>query len=339
VTDPQSKVFDLLFGRWRSQILYAGVKLGIFDILREEPKEAASIAQELGLDPHLSYRLLRALGSLELLRETEHRRFSLTDAGQLLRSDHPTTLRGIAVLTEGSEHYALWKHLGDMVRDGRQNAFVREFRQMAFDYAAEHPEYARAFDEAMSNHSYLQTDWTLEALKTYDFSKISHICDVGGGQGHLLCSILSKYPLLKGTVLERASVIANRQQLWAIKSNVGGRCEYVAGDMFERIPKADAYLMKMILHDWSDDECARILANIRCAAANASRVFIVEHIIPGPETSHFSKLYDIQMMCWGTGRERTLDEYVGLLRKGGWTYLQTWYPASGMIGVIEGTSA
>lgn len=50
MTESHSKLFDLIFGRWRSQILYAGIKLGIFDTL-EEPKEASAIAQELGLDP------------------------------------------------------------------------------------------------------------------------------------------------------------------------------------------------------------------------------------------------------------------------------------------------
>ena len=67
--DPQEKVLDIIFGRWRSQILYAGVKLGIFDALRNGPNNARAIAHELGLDPHLTYRLMRALGSLDLLVE------------------------------------------------------------------------------------------------------------------------------------------------------------------------------------------------------------------------------------------------------------------------------
>ena len=45
----QDKVLDLIFGRWRSQILYAGVKLGVFEAVREGTKNAATIAQELGL--------------------------------------------------------------------------------------------------------------------------------------------------------------------------------------------------------------------------------------------------------------------------------------------------
>ena len=48
----------------------------------------------------------------------------LTDAGALLREDHPHSLRATALLEEGPEHYALWKHLVDMVRDGRQNGFA-----------------------------------------------------------------------------------------------------------------------------------------------------------------------------------------------------------------------
>ena len=34
---PQDTVLDLLYGRWRSQTLYAGVKLDIFEVVRDEP--------------------------------------------------------------------------------------------------------------------------------------------------------------------------------------------------------------------------------------------------------------------------------------------------------------
>ncbi len=97
----QEKVLDLIFGRWRSQILYAGVKLGIFDALRSGPKPALLIADELSLNPALTYRLLRALGSLELLREDKDRTFSLSESGELLRSDHSQTLRGVTLLEGG----------------------------------------------------------------------------------------------------------------------------------------------------------------------------------------------------------------------------------------------
>src|SRR5215210_464479 len=121
------KVTDIIFGRWKSQILYAGVKLGVFDIASSEPLTQSEIAKKLALDPALLYRLLRALASIGLLKEDRGHRFSITSMGKSLRSDDPQTLRGVALLEEGPEHYAIWKHLTAMVKDGKQDGFVREF--------------------------------------------------------------------------------------------------------------------------------------------------------------------------------------------------------------------
>ncbi len=325
----QAAVLDMIFGRWRSQTLYAGVKLGIFEALARGPRAAAAVADELGLDAALAYRLMRGLASLELLTEDESRGFALTETGELLRNDHPQTLRGVTLLEEGPEHYALWGHLPAMVREGRQNAFVRQFKRMAFEHAAQDPQYGAVFNDAMTSYSSAQTAWTLEALDGYDFSSIGQVCDIGGGQGHLLASLLAKYPQLRGSVFELASVIEDRSRLHA------GRIAYVAGDMFESVPAADAYFMKMILHDWNDEECGRILRTIARAARPGARLFIVEHIIPDAGTPHFAKLFDLHMMCWGTGRERTAAEYGALVQDAGLSYVRTWYPRSRMMGVVE----
>ena len=337
--DPQAAVLDMIFGRWRSQILHAGVRLGIFDTCADVPMAATAIAARLGLDPALCYRLLRALGALGLLSEDSDRGFALSATGTRLRKDHPETLRGVALLEEGPEHYALWKHLPAMVRDGHQNAFTREFNRSAFEHATRDPAYGDVFNEAMSSYSSAQTAWALEALDGFDFASIRHLCDIGGGQGHLLCGFLGKYRNLRGTVLERPSVIEEPGLLWANKLNLADRCASVAGDMFAAVPTADAYLMKMILHDWDDSECRDILRNIARAASPGARVFIIEHIIPDPATPHFAKLFDVHMMCWGTGRERTIAEYAVLLKGAGWRHVRTWFPQSKMMGAVEGILA
>jgi hypothetical protein len=330
------KVVDVIFGRWKSQILYAGVKLGVFDVVNSTPRSAAEIAKELSVDSALSYRLLRALASIGLLREDYNRSFSITSMGELLRSDNPQTLRGVALLEEGPEHYAIWKHLTAMIKDGIQDGFVREFGQRIFDYAAKHPSYAQVFNQAMSSYSANQTRWVLEALDGYDFSGIQHLCDVGGGHGHLICGLLLRHPRLRGTVLEMEKVIQDTTLLWANKMGIAAdRCDYVSGDMFQEVPSADAYFMKMILHDWDDKECLKILSNIQRAAPTDARLFIVEHVIPGPETPHFSKLFDIHMLCALTGKERTEEEYLALLKQAGFKHIRTHAPPSRSIGVIE----
>jgi hypothetical protein len=93
------------------------------------------------------------------------------------------------------------------------------------------------------------------------------------------------------------------------------------------------------LHNWNDAECGQLLATIHRAAPPQGRVFIIEHIVPGPDTPHVAKLFDLHMLILLTGRERTLEEYTRLLADAGWTYRQTWYPASQRLGVVEGVKA
>jgi len=239
-------------------------------------------------------------------------------------------------LEEGHEHYALWKHLHNMIKDGKQNAFPREYGKKLFEFTDSNPPYRKVFDEAMSSYSSIQTTWVSEALDRYDFSNVNCVCDVGGGQGHLLCSLLVKYPHLNGIVLELESAIKNKELLWAGKMGLEDRCKYTAGNMFNEVPAADAYIMKMILHDWSDDECVKILSNIYNASPKKGTVLIAEHLVPRPDIPHFSKIFDIHMMCVATGRERTIDEYAQLLKSAGWKHTNTFHSRSGLMGVVVG---
>src|SRR6516225_1290532 len=115
---PVDQVNDLLAGSWRSQTAYAGATLGVFDHLGPgEAKRAETLAAELDVHPGLLYRLLRALGSLGLLTEDASHRFSITPTGAVLRADHPQSLRDRALLNQGTEHYLIWRHLPDLIRD------------------------------------------------------------------------------------------------------------------------------------------------------------------------------------------------------------------------------
>ena len=334
------KTMEIIFGRWKSQILYTGAKIGLFDYLTTSPKEIGQIAQDLSLNETMAYRILRSIASLGFLKEEKDgRRFSTTTLGEFLRKDHPQTLQGVLLLEEGPEHYQIWKHLPRMIKDGQQNAFISEYGSNLFEYADKNSEYSKVFNNAMSSYSAMHTAMVLEALNGYDFSNISHICEIGGGQGHLLSHLQLRYDNLKGTILELEPVVNNQDSSWPIKMGLQDRCRYIKGDMFEQVPHADLYIMKMILHDWNDDECIKILSNIHKSASDKSKIFIVEHLVPDPAIPHFSKLFDIHMMCATTGRERTIEEYKSILSQSGWRYIQTHYPKSNMIGVIEGTKA
>ena len=162
------EVTDMIFlNKWNSQTLCAGAELGVFDCLRRDATRTASdVAAETGLDPTLLYRLLRALASLGLLNELPGHNFNLTECGAVLRTDAPGSLRYMAILEGGPEHWAIWKHVPAMVRNGRQNAFMREYGEMAFAHARANPDgYGAVFARAMSGFSAIQSAWALEALR------------------------------------------------------------------------------------------------------------------------------------------------------------------------------
>jgi hypothetical protein len=129
--------------------------------------------------------------------------------------------------------------------------------------------------------------------------------------------LLAANPHLEGTLFDLPHVVAAAQA--EIESDgLAGRCRTVAGSFFERIPDgADVYFLAQILHDWHDDDALRILQCIRRAIPDEGRLLLVELVVPDDDLPHPSKLLDLQMLVLLGGRERTLDEWRGLLAGGG----------------------
>jgi hypothetical protein len=83
------------------------------------------------------------------------------------------------------------------------------------------------------------------------------------------------------------------------------------------MPKADAYLLMNIIHDWPDAESIKILSAIRRAMPVDARVLIIETVVPHTPGPHLSKELDIIMMAIPGGMERTREEYAALASKCG----------------------
>jgi hypothetical protein len=91
-----------------------------------------------------------------------------------------------------------------------------------------------------------------------------------------------------------------------------------AGDIFKHeLPVCDAYLIKHVIHDWSDEEATEILKAIRRAASEDSKILLIELLIPDDGKPSWTMLIDILMLANLTGRERTRDEYNQLLAAAG----------------------
>ena len=93
-----------------------------------------------------------------------------------------------------------------------------------------------------------------------------------------------------------------------------GRFQALEEDLFTEVPRADIYILKLILHDWPEEQCLTILRNIRRSMAPESRLFIVEELLDDTTPAAIAAYLDLTMLTALGGRERTFKEYCALLR-------------------------
>jgi hypothetical protein len=86
-----------------------------------------------------------------------------------------------------------------------------------------------------------------------------------------------------------------------------------------------------------DVECTRILINLRRAVTGPGRIYAADFVVSDPAEPHFAKLFDIHMMCWGTGRERA--EFVELFAITVWRRTATYQSLASFINVVAGAAA
>ena len=319
-------LFQMATAYWVSQAIYVAAKLGIADLLADGPQSYAALAIATRSDPSSLFRLLRALSRVGVFSQVDKDCFVLSRLAEALQSDVPGSLRDI-LITIGEIHYRACGDLLHSVRSG-STAFNQVFGMILFDYLQENADASHAFNRGMTNLASLLAHAVLLA---YDFSGISSIVDVGGGEGQLLRRILELNPEVAGVVLDLPNSIESANR--ALSD--GGRCSYIAGNFFESVPEgAEAYLLCGVVHDWDDDRAITILNNCRKGMAKSGRVLLVEMIVPDANSASFSKLLDLNMMVMTGGRERTKADFHALLDAANYRVTRT-IPTMAPQSVIE----
>ena len=288
-----------------AQAIHTAAKLRIPDLLASRPKTVGELAAECGAHPPALERLLRALGSLDLFAATPDGRFRNTPLTEVLRADHPQSQRDAALFLPAA---FLWRPLGELehsVRTG-EPAFRQIFGQRFFQYLGAHPQDAALFNAAMTHG----VAWTTPALlAVYDFSRFVRLVDVGGGEGALLRDLLTATPRLRGVLFDLPEVVIGARQI--LTGEIAARCEIVGGDFFLSVPEGgDAYVLKGVVHDWPDEDAAKILHQTRRAIRPDGTLLLIENI--ADPNARSLGVIDLLMLVVG-GRERTEGDFRSLL--------------------------
>jgi SAM-dependent methyltransferase len=330
---PQALLHQLMNGYRVTQLLSVAAKLGIADLLAGGPKTAEELAATAGAHADALYRALRGLASLGVFTEVAPRRFALTPLADLLRADHPSSLRALAMF-QGNEPYQAWGDLLYAVRTG-STAFEHMFGMSHFEYLAQHAEASAAFNQAMSGNSSRSVTTTLGA---YAFPATGVVVDVGGGHGAFIAAILRANPDLTGVLFDQPQVVAGAAATLE-EAGVATRCERVGGDFFAPpLPSGDIYTLRQVIHDWDDARSVAILRNCAQAMAPAGKVLTIEAMIPPGNEPSPVKFLDLQMLVMNGGRQRTEEEYRQLYADAG-LRLTRIIPTRSDFVIVEGVRA
>jgi len=285
---PQRVMSQFLFGKQLTASLSALARLGVADHMDDTAISAEELAGRVGAHAPSLFRVMRMLASFGVFTEEPGGKFALTPLGALLRTDAPGSMRYMAMM------------LGD---EPSMRAYV-----------AERPEQAETFQRAMSGGSAIAAQ---SILASYDFSGIERLADLGGGHGLLLASVLQKYPAIQGVLFDLPEVVAGVPE--DRLTSCGGRLRVEAGSFFERVPQGcDAYMMKHIIHDWSDEHCRTILRLIRAELPPHGRLLVCEQVMPEEPGPAPAKMLDIEMLVMTVGgKERTPREFAELFASAG----------------------
>ncbi|MFE3552610.1 methyltransferase [Streptomyces kronopolitis] len=311
---PAMQLRELIFGAACAAAVRAAARLGVADALGERPTTAEELATAVRAEARPLDRLLRTLSCYGIFAETDDGKYVHTDMSRLLREDDPHSLRYISLWCTEPWTWDAWPRLDEAVRSG-SNVFEGLYGKGFFQYLHQDaPESAEVFDRAMTTSSKQSAQDIAQLL---DLTGASSVADIGGGQGHVLASLLEKYPSMQGTLLDLPTVVANPDPRLREGGALASRVRIVPGDCRQEIPvQADVYIIKNIL-EWDDESTRRTLHNVVGAARPGARVVVIENLVDDSPSMKFTTAMDLLLLLNVGGAKHTRASLVSRMTDAG----------------------
>ncbi|KAL9034899.1 MAG: hypothetical protein Q9214_006833, partial [Letrouitia sp. 1 TL-2023] len=147
---------------------------------------------------------------------------------------------------------------------------------------------------------------------------------IGGSSGYTSIELAKAFPRLRLVVQDMSSIgLEKGKEIVSNEPALRSRITFIEHDFFQTQPlTADVYLFRQILHDWSDNDCVRILKALLPALKTGARILISECVMPEPPAKQGAllenkeaRIVDQVMLAAHGGRERSVAEYSDLFEQ------------------------
>jgi demethylspheroidene O-methyltransferase len=312
-------LFDVCAGFVYSQILFACVRLKLFDLLAEGPLSAVAIAEKLNLTLDATERLLDAAVSLKLLDKRPGERFGLGSLG--------APMVGNAALTAMVEHHRmLYSDLHDPVGLLRGETGQTELSKYWAYARADRP--SNLAMGQVADYSALMSDSqplvAADILDAYPLDKHRCLLDVGGGEGNFLIEAGRRSAHLNLMLFDLPPV-AERAGRRFHTEGLAARARAVGGDFFkDPLPEgADVVSLVRVVHD-HDDEAVMTLLRAAHRALPPKGVLLLAEPMSGTRGAEpvGDAYFGFYLLAMGRGRPRTPQDLEQMLLAVGFSHIQ-----------------
>ncbi|KAI3745332.1 hypothetical protein L1987_58443 [Smallanthus sonchifolius] len=323
----QAQILQYTYGALDGMAIRCCVELHIADIINNHGRPTTLSEISIAIDsPSINVDGLRRLMKFlvhrkvfdEMAQSEEEENeplYSLNHCSKWLLCDTDVTLAPLVMMRTNPVTLLPLHVLSRSINEGG-TAFKAAHREELFDFCLLNSEFNRVFNEGMACIARITTYAIISDYKDGFLGSKGTLVDVGGGIGIAISEIVKAYPHLKGINFDLSHVISTAPTYDGIT--------HVVGDMFESIPPAETIFIKCVLHDWSDDDCIKILQNCRKAISKETGKLMIVEIVQQPIAHDiFDDVrlsYDLVMFShFSAGRERTEREWKKLLDEGGFS--------------------
>lgn len=312
--EAESAIRELALGAAVASGLQVAVRLGVADALGDAETGVHDLGKTVDAVPDTLARLLRMLAAHGVFEETASGSevFRHTPLSRMLRSDAPGGMADMVLWAGAAWTWDAWPRLESAVRDGRPvvpELYGKDFFRYLHEDAAED---AQIFNRAMTQASALTSRAVARSL---ELTGARTVADVGGGQGHLLSTVLRTHPHVTGELFDLPKVVAGADPALREGGELADRARITPGDCLESVPvSADVYLIKQILK-WDDDRSVRVLRNVAEHAAPGARIVVVQNLVDLSPEPKVTTAMDLFLLLNVGGREHPRSDFEDLFRR------------------------
>ncbi|WP_016905313.1 MULTISPECIES: methyltransferase [Streptomyces] len=288
----------------------------IAELLAEGPMAVADLAARAYVEPGPLHKVLALLTEDGVFEETEPGVFANTPLSELLQADIPGSMHAMARMVGSPWLWDSWGALDHSLATGRP-AFRKVHGTALWPWLQEHPDEARMFNRAMTDFTEALSDALVAAYP--EFATMSAVCDLGGGEGTFLATILDTYPSLgRGVLADLPPVIEQARKHPQVMPLVEqGRFDFAAADFFSQVPVGiEAYVTKQVMHSWPDAALVRLLR--RCRETSPGARFVAAEMVHHDGVARFVKNFDLVMLATMSGQVRDERQFADLFDQAGY---------------------